>query len=121
MQDLTKEGMTALTESRGTYNAILLDGIKVKGKFIQEERFRGYLLEALRSRGEWVIIDGEKPSHQGTERGDNNPAFLNADLYERQDLFHLNLEMGDSRTKQLIWTRTFLRPVPESPGSHSHN
>ncbi len=124
VQDLIREGVDALAANRGTYDTIWLDNAKVTGKFFQEGRFRTLLLKALSSAGEWKVVDGEKSSHQAP--GDEHPgnksgsisAFLNAELYQAEDMFHLGLEMGDSPTKQVLWTKTFSRPVPGSPNAH---
>jgi hypothetical protein len=125
VQDLIKEGVAALAENRATYDTILLDNTKVNGKFIQEERFRSLLLKALPSAGEGKVIDRAKSSHQAPgaeDPGDKSgsiPAFLNAELYQGEEMFHLSLEMGDSLTNQVFWKATFTRPVPEPPNSHS--
>ncbi|PKN28717.1 MAG: hypothetical protein CVU64_11875 [Deltaproteobacteria bacterium HGW-Deltaproteobacteria-21] len=126
VQDLIREGVAALAANRGTYDTIRLDNAKVSGKFIQEERFRTLLLKALSSAGEWKVVDGEKSSHQapGAEHPGNKsgsiPAFLNAELYQAEDMFHVSLEIGDSGTAQVLWKAIFSRPVPEPSSSHSH-
>ncbi|PKN61707.1 MAG: hypothetical protein CVU57_28235 [Deltaproteobacteria bacterium HGW-Deltaproteobacteria-15] len=117
VQDLAREGSAALAENQGPYDTIVLDNAKVSGKFIREGRFRSLLLEALRSGGKWKVLDGEESLSQAHGA---SPVFLNAELYEGEAMFHLSLETGDSRTKKAPWKRTFSRPVPESPSSHSH-
>lgn len=126
VQDLITEGVAALAANRGIYDTILLDNAKVKGKFIQETRFRTLLLKALPSAGEWKVADGEKSSHQspGAEHPGNKsgsiPAFLNAELHQTEDMFYLSLEVGDSGTTQVLWKAIYSRPVPASTNSHSH-
>jgi hypothetical protein len=116
VRDLAREGSAALSGNLGLYDTIVVDNARVRGKFIQEGRFRSLLLEALRSGGKWKVLDGEEALSQAHGAF---PVFLNAELFEGETMFHLSLETGDSRTKKL-WTRTFSRPEPESPSSHSH-
>ena len=122
VQELIQEGVTALAENRGQYERISLGQATVKGDFIQEAKFNRFLLDALHSRREWVVFKGEKPLHhaqqeiEGQAKETEFPAaFINAQAYQANSLFHLAMEMGDSDTKQILWTGNFSRPMPQSP------
>jgi len=124
VRELIHEGVAALAENRGQYERVSLGQVTVKGGFIQETKFTQLLLDALRSRKEWVVINGEKPLPQSqketegdTKQTEFSPAFVNVQTYQENNLFHLIMEMGDSRTKQILWTGNFTRPIPQT--SHS--
>jgi hypothetical protein len=121
VQGLIQEGVTALAENRGQYERISLGQVTVKGDFIQETKFNQLLLDGLRSRKEWVVINGEKPLHHAQKEAEGNAkeneflaAFVNAQTYQGNNSFHLAIEMGDSDTKQILWTGNFSRPMPQS-------
>jgi hypothetical protein len=121
VRELIHEGVAALAENRGPYDRISLGQVTVKGGFIQETKFTQLLLDALRSRKEWGVIDGEKPLPQsqkerggGTKENEFSPAFVNVQTYQENNLFRLIMEMGDSGTKQILWTGNFTRPIPRT-------
>jgi hypothetical protein len=120
-QEMIQEGVIEMAENYGQYERISLGQATVKGDFIPEAKFNQLLLDALGSRKEWVVINGEKPLHHAQKEAEGNAkekefptAFVNAQAYQENNLFHLAMEMEDSNTKRILWTGSFSRPMPQS-------
>lgn len=126
VQELIKEGVSALSAHRGTNDTVRLDNAKVQGKFIQEGKFRTLLLNALPSAGDWKVVDGESPGQAwGTEGlGDariSTSASLDAELSIRERTCFTSVWRWETLgSHEVLWKANFSRTVPGSPNSHAH-
>ena len=118
--ELVHVGVNALFAKRGTYKRILLSETTVTGHPVPHRKFRGILLEGLRTKNGWVVFDQEEPvtgeqhDPQSSLAQTLEPlAVISAQLYQAGDQLWLALQLRDDHSKQLFWSGLYSRPNPK--------
>jgi hypothetical protein len=127
LAELIEEGVKSLADNRSTYEYILVGQTISKGDLVPPKHFERSLVEKLRSRSEWQIVEqpqgstsNEKPPESPGVDARNSLGVLNAQLYRARGRLYLSLQLVDAGSNQLFWSSLFSKVVPESERDSEH-
>lgn len=119
--ELIEESIGALDGERGLFDRILMGEIKVSEDLISAVKFRQILLETLRAKNIWQVIEQDDRadsalSSQKWPISDTQEVLtvLNIQFYKTGDSIWLTQQLVDMRTNRILWSGIYARPLSKS-------